>query len=66
VRDAYHGRLKRTTGRSALRNRLHQPYTTLDTQFLTFLRDGLAAARGPEPSEPKQAAPGAIRTVPDR
>ena len=48
------------TGRSALPNRLHQPYTTLEKQFLTFLRDGLAAGRGREISEPKQAATGAI------
>ncbi len=66
VRDAYHGRIKRATGRSALRNRLHQPYTTLEQQFLTFLRDGFAAGSGAETSEPKQAAPGRIRTVPDR
>jgi hypothetical protein len=65
VRDAYHGRIKRSTGRLALRNRLHQPYTTLDTQFLTFLKEAGKAQNGPEPAQPKPPpAAGNIRTVP--
>ena len=64
VRDAYLGRIKRSTGRSALRNRLQQRYATLDTQFLAFLNEGREGQRGPEPSEPKRPAAGAIRTVP--
>ena len=43
VRDAYRGRIKRTTGRS-LQDRLGQPYETLDRQFLTFLESGSCRA----------------------
>jgi hypothetical protein len=64
VRDAYHGRIKRSTGRLALRNRLHMPYATLEKQFLTFLRDGRAAGHGLAPAEPKPPPSGSIRTVP--
>ncbi len=65
VRDAYHGWIKRGTGRLALQNRLHLPYANLETQFLTFLKDAKEAQYGPDPAEPKPAASGgAIRTVP--
>ena len=37
--DAYRGRIKRATGRS-LQDRLGQTYSTLDSQFLAFLKDG--------------------------
>jgi Protein of unknown function (DUF1570) len=66
VRDAYHGRIKRSTGRSALRNRLHQPYATLDAQFLTFLKEARRAQHGPDPAEPKPSPVDAIRTVPSQ
>ena len=65
VRDAYHGRIKRGTGRP-LQDRLQQPYATLEKQFLTFLKDAKAAQLGPEPAEAKPVADGAIRTVPAR
>ena len=39
VRDAYRGRIKRGTGRK-LQDRLGQKYSTLDGQFLAFLKDG--------------------------
>ena len=45
VRDAYRGRIKRA-GRK-LEDRLGQPYATLESQFLAFLREaGHATARG--------------------
>jgi Protein of unknown function (DUF1570) len=65
VRDAYHGRIKRGIGRS-LENRLHQPYATLEKQFLTFLKDAKASQNGPDPAETKPAPDAAIRTVPSR
>ncbi len=66
VRDAYHGRIKRGIGRP-LQDRLHQPYATLDKQFLTFLKDATAAQHGAEPAaEPKPVAGATIRTVPGR
>jgi Protein of unknown function (DUF1570) len=64
VRDAYHGQIKRNAGRSALRVRLHQPYATLDTQFLTFLNEAGKAQNGQAPAEPKSPPAGSIRTVP--
>jgi hypothetical protein len=39
VKDAYRGRIKRTTGRS-LEDRLGVPYGTLDEQFLAYLKTG--------------------------
>lgn len=39
VKDAYRGRLRRDTGKS-LEDRLGVPYSTLDTQFITYLRGG--------------------------
>ena len=50
VRDAYHGRLRRSTGRS-LQDRLGQPYSTIEGQFLTFLKNGQTELRGGEPAQ---------------
>ncbi len=78
IRDAYRGRIKHRSGRS-LEDQLGQPYSTLDAQFLAFLRDGRARDDEPEPTKPatagsirpvplpestKPAATGSIRTVP--
>jgi hypothetical protein len=61
VRDAYGGRIKRGHGRT-LQDRLGQKYSTLDGQFLAFLKDG---QRQIQKGEPAQAKPGpAFRTVP--
>jgi hypothetical protein len=63
VKDAYRGRIKLGTGKS-LRERVGQPYTTLDKEFLSFLR---AHSETGQPSRPEAAASrsnGAIRTVP--
>jgi hypothetical protein len=63
VRDAYRGRIKRGHGRS-LQDRLGQKYSTLDGQFLAFLKEGQARMR---PHAPAQAtASPAIRTVPSQ
>jgi len=65
VRDAYRGRIKHGHGRS-LQDRLGQKYSTLDGEFLTFLKDGRTRMRK---GEPAQAAPNpnpAIRTVPSQ
>jgi hypothetical protein len=64
VRDAYRGRLKRSAGR-ALEDRLGQPYATIESQFLAFLKNGRARLAG-EPAGAKPAPARAIRTVPDR
>jgi hypothetical protein len=61
VRDAYRGRIKHGNGRS-LQDRLGQKYATLDSQFLTFLKDGQARMRGGAPAERRPTT--AIRTVP--
>jgi hypothetical protein len=63
VRDAYHGRIKRGSGRK-LQDRLRQPYKTLDKQFITFLKDGKGPPHGSDPAEAKPAAGESIRTVP--
>jgi hypothetical protein len=67
VRDAYRGRIKRTTGRK-LEDRVGQPFATLEDEFLSFLRDG--RARQAEPPQPTGIGPrpsgGSIRTVPSR
>jgi Protein of unknown function (DUF1570) len=63
VQDAYHGRIKRGVGRS-LRDRLRQPYSTLEKQFLTFLKEGKGPPHGSDPAEAKPGSGGAIRTVP--
>jgi hypothetical protein len=65
VRDAYRGRLRRTTTR-ALADHLGQPYSTVQSQFLAFLKDGRAHLRGSAPAQAKASSPAAIRTVPDR
>ena len=41
IRDAYRGRIKRGSGRTLV-DRLGQPYSTLEAQFLAFLKDGQA------------------------
>ncbi len=61
IRDAYRGRIKRGSGRTLV-DRLGQPYSTLEAQFLAFLKDGRARAHAPEPD--KSASHGSIRTVP--
>jgi hypothetical protein len=64
IRDAYRGRIKRGSGRT-LMDRLGQPYSTLEAQFLAFLKDG--RSRGhvpPQTAAAKRASGGAIRTVP--
>jgi hypothetical protein len=76
VRDAYRGRIKRNAGRK-LDDRLGEPYASLETQFLVFLREGRARDREPAPAPkatsgsvgsirtvPKAASGGTIRTVP--
>jgi hypothetical protein len=65
VRDAYHGRIKRSNGRS-LREHLGQSYAVLDKQFLEFLKAGKATQRGSETDEVKPGDRDAIRTVPGR
>jgi hypothetical protein len=64
IRDAYRGRIKRGSGRTLV-DRLGQPYSTLEAQFLAFLRDGRARGRAPEPKAATgPASGGSIRTVP--
>jgi hypothetical protein len=65
VQDAFHGRIKRGSGRS-LQDRVGQTYSTLDSQFLGFLKEAHARLFGasPAPSEAKRAGGRAIRTVP--
>jgi len=65
VRDAYRGRIKRTTGRK-LQDRLGQKYATLEGQFLAFLKDGQTRKRKGEPARAKPVPSPAIRTVPSR
>jgi hypothetical protein len=66
VRDAYRGRIKGTSGRS-LQDRVGEPYTTLEDQLLSFLKDAHRADPAPRPAaKPKANAGGAIRTVPSR
>ena len=65
VRDAYRGRIKRTTGRS-LQDRLGQSYATLEAEFLSFLRDGRARRRAPWPGALAPPPGGSIRTVPSQ
>ncbi len=70
VRDAYHGAIKRTTGRS-LEDRLGATFEVIEPQLLDFLRQGRGVESSPKAGEkPKVAeeskAPGggSIRTVP--
>lgn len=61
VRDAYHGRIKRTTGRH-LEDRLGEPYSSLESRYLAYLR----ARRSGAGTQPAQAAKAGLRTVPSR
>jgi hypothetical protein len=63
VRDAYRGRIKRTTGRK-LEDRLGQPFATLEAEFLSFLKDDRAHHREKPPGATPPAPGGSIRTVP--
>jgi hypothetical protein len=63
VRDAYRGRIKHGAGRS-LQSRLGQPYATLDSQFLDFLKSGHDRLRGAQTVVAQPVADDAIRTVP--
>jgi hypothetical protein len=65
VRDAYRGRIKRTLGRS-LPDRLGQSYSTLEVQFLAFLKDGRTRGGKVEPVVAKPTTGGSIRTGPSR
>jgi len=65
VRDAYRGRIKHGHGRS-LQDRLGQKYSTLDGQFLAFLKDGQTRVRKAEPARARPAPSPAIRTVPSQ
>ena len=65
VRDAYRGRIKRGTGRK-LQDRLGQKYSTLDAQFLAFLKDGQTRMRKGEPARAEPDPSPAIRTVPSQ
>ena len=66
VRDAYRGRIKHGTGRS-LQDRLGQPYATLDSQFLAFLKNGAERLRGKpggrRPADPERSHPDRAQTV---
>ena len=67
IRDAYRGRIKRQSGRT-LEDRLGQPFSTLEAQFLAFLRDSRAQDQAPRSTPTatatKPASDGSIRTVP--
>ena len=65
VRDAYHGRIKRGVSRG-IQDRLHQPYATLEKQFLTFLKEAKEAQLGPDAPGARPAGGDGIRTVPSR
>jgi hypothetical protein len=65
VRDAYHGQIKRSNGRS-LQDRLGQPYAVVEKQFLRFLEEGKANGAGGGASEAKPGVSKSIRTVPGR
>jgi hypothetical protein len=65
VRDAYRGRIKGTARK--LDDRVGQTYSTLDAQFLAFLKGGLTRRREPDPAVARPKNPGtAIRTVPNQ
>jgi hypothetical protein len=64
VQDAYHGHIKRTTGRS-LQDRLGQPYETLEQQFLAFLESESRRAKD-APPQPTASKSGGFRTVPSQ
>ena len=62
VRDAYRGRIKRTTGKK-LQDRLGQKYSTVDGQFLAFLKGAQTQRRAGEPAQSQPNSTPAIRTV---
>jgi hypothetical protein len=64
VGDAYRGRLRRTTGRS-LQDRLGQPYSTIQEQFLAFLKDGQMRLSGNVRPQPRPFSERGIRNVPN-
>jgi Protein of unknown function (DUF1570) len=64
IRDAYRGRIKGTARK--LDDRLGQPYSTLDAQFLTFLKGGLTRQREAEPAVAQPIPGNSIRTVPSQ
>jgi hypothetical protein len=64
VRDAYRGRIK--GGARQLDDRLGQTYSTLDAQFLAFLKGSPTRQREPEPTVARPIPGNAIRTVPSQ
>jgi len=62
VRDAYRGRIKGTA--RTLEDRLGQSYSTLDAQFLAFLKGGLTRQREAGPAIAQPIPGNSIRTVP--
>ena len=65
VRDAYRGRIKHGAGR-ILQSRLGQPYATLDSQFLDFLKNGQDRLRAGQAAVAQPVRTDAIRTVPSQ
>ncbi len=63
VRDAYRGRIKPSTGRK-LQDRLGLAYSTLDSQFLSFLKGHPPRPNGFQPAVARPIPGDAIRTVP--
>ena len=63
LRDAYHGRIKRATGRR-LEDRLGEPYPTLESQYLAYLKARRPASDANEPLPRAQTAKAGLRTVP--
>jgi hypothetical protein len=61
VRDAYRGRIKRTTGRT-LQDRLGVSHAALENQFLSYLRDPIGLTRTEPAADTGSKA--SIRTVP--
>ncbi len=64
ARDAYHGRIKRATGRG-LDDRLGETYSSLESQYLAYLK-ARRPGGGPTQPTPAQAAEAGIRTVPSQ
>ena len=62
VRDAYRGRIRGAA--RTLEDRLGQPYSTLDAQFLAFLKGSPNRQREPDPAVARPNPGKAIRTVP--
>jgi hypothetical protein len=61
VRDAFRGRIKGSARK--LDDRLGQPYSTLDVQLLSFLKE-VTRQQEPEPAVVRPNPGTAIRTVP--